>query len=283
MEYENFDKSLEYIEELMIKHAPIDVLLGFSQGAILSAALPGLQAKMKMYQETFGIHFIRDCTEISSKLFKVLGSETSFTAMKSVGVASTTESTVIELIGTDRPRLLSEVSAVLTHLKCNVLNAEVWTHNIRVAFIVQVTDDESVLAIADTERLSIIKQMLCNVLKGNKITDEEILDYIQKVLGSETIFTAMKSVGVASTTESTVTELMGTDRPGLLSEVSAVLTHFKCNVLNAEVWTHNTQAAFIVQVTDDESGLAIANTERLSIIKQMLCNVLKGSNKFYSW
>ncbi|KAI3735267.1 hypothetical protein L6452_14759 [Arctium lappa] len=31
MEYENFDKSLEYIEELMIKHAPIDGLLGFSQ------------------------------------------------------------------------------------------------------------------------------------------------------------------------------------------------------------------------------------------------------------
>ncbi|XP_024962577.1 rhodanese-like domain-containing protein 6 isoform X2 [Cynara cardunculus var. scolymus] len=44
-EYENFDKCLEYIEECMIKYAPIDGLLGFSQGAILAAALPGLQAK----------------------------------------------------------------------------------------------------------------------------------------------------------------------------------------------------------------------------------------------
>ncbi|KAK9067802.1 hypothetical protein SSX86_011913 [Deinandra increscens subsp. villosa] len=44
-EYENFDECLEYIEECMIKLAPIDGLLGFSQGAILSAALPGLQAK----------------------------------------------------------------------------------------------------------------------------------------------------------------------------------------------------------------------------------------------
>ncbi|KAJ0940069.1 putative dihydrofolate reductase [Helianthus annuus] len=44
-DYENFDECLEYIEECMIKHAPIDGLLGFSQGAILSAALPGLQAK----------------------------------------------------------------------------------------------------------------------------------------------------------------------------------------------------------------------------------------------
>ncbi|KAF5818612.1 putative dihydrofolate reductase [Helianthus annuus] len=43
--YENFDECVEYIEECMIEHAPIDGLLGFSQGAILSAALAGLQAK----------------------------------------------------------------------------------------------------------------------------------------------------------------------------------------------------------------------------------------------
>ncbi|GAB4844934.1 hypothetical protein Ancab_038329 [Ancistrocladus abbreviatus] len=44
-EYTNLEECLEYIEECMIKHGPIDGLLGFSQGAILSAALPGLQAK----------------------------------------------------------------------------------------------------------------------------------------------------------------------------------------------------------------------------------------------
>lgn len=31
MEYENFDECLTYIEDCMIKHAPIDGLLGFSQ------------------------------------------------------------------------------------------------------------------------------------------------------------------------------------------------------------------------------------------------------------
>ncbi|XP_077224684.1 dihydrofolate reductase-like [Tasmannia lanceolata] len=44
-EYRNFEECLAYIEECMIKHGPFDGLLGFSQGAILSAALPGLQAK----------------------------------------------------------------------------------------------------------------------------------------------------------------------------------------------------------------------------------------------
>ncbi|KAL1821809.1 hypothetical protein ACET3Z_016678 [Daucus carota] len=43
--YTNFDKSIEYIEECMIKHGPVDGLLGFSQGSMLSAALAGLQAK----------------------------------------------------------------------------------------------------------------------------------------------------------------------------------------------------------------------------------------------
>lgn len=44
-EYTNFDECLNYIEECMIKHGPIDGLLGFSQGAILSAALVGLQSQ----------------------------------------------------------------------------------------------------------------------------------------------------------------------------------------------------------------------------------------------
>ncbi|KAL2513357.1 alpha/beta-Hydrolases superfamily protein [Abeliophyllum distichum] len=44
-EYENFDECLAYVEDCMLKHGPFDGLLGFSQGAILSAALPGLQAK----------------------------------------------------------------------------------------------------------------------------------------------------------------------------------------------------------------------------------------------
>ncbi|MED6196594.1 hypothetical protein PIB30_048930 [Stylosanthes scabra] len=44
-EYTNFDECLQYIENYMIKHGPFDGLLGFSQGAILSTALPNLQEK----------------------------------------------------------------------------------------------------------------------------------------------------------------------------------------------------------------------------------------------
>jgi predicted amino acid-binding ACT domain protein len=41
-----------------------------------------------------------------------------------VGVESIADHTAIELTGTDRPGLLSEVSAVLTQMQCNVNAAE---------------------------------------------------------------------------------------------------------------------------------------------------------------
>uniref|UniRef100_A0A0D6QRF4 Serine hydrolase domain-containing protein n=1 Tax=Araucaria cunninghamii TaxID=56994 RepID=A0A0D6QRF4_ARACU len=44
-EYRNMDKCQSYIEDYMIEHGPFDGLLGFSQGAILSAGLAGLQSK----------------------------------------------------------------------------------------------------------------------------------------------------------------------------------------------------------------------------------------------
>ncbi|KAJ4973065.1 hypothetical protein NE237_006239 [Protea cynaroides] len=117
--------------------------------------------------------------------------------------------------------------------------------------------------------------------EGNKLTDEGILGYIRKSLGADSCFvpTLRRSVGVEPSTDYTSIELTGTDRPGLLSEVSAVLTALKCSVVNAEVWTHNNRAAAVMHVTDEATGSAITDPQRLSKMKQLLCNVLKGNNK----
>lgn len=58
-----------------------------------------------------------------------------------------------------------------------------------------------------------------------------------------------RSVGVKSATDHTAIELIRCHSPGLLSELSVVLTRVKYNVVSAGVWTHNTQAAAVVQVT----------------------------------
>lgn len=89
-----------------------------------------------------------------------------------------------------------------------------------------------------------------------------------------------RSVGVMPLEESTTIELTGTDRPGLLSEVCAVLADLQCNVVDAEIWTHNARAAAVVHVTDSSTKGAIKDPKQLSLIKELLCNVLKGNNDF---
>nr|GEW78233.1 hypothetical protein [Tanacetum cinerariifolium] len=86
------------------------------------------------------------------------------------------------------------------------------------------------------------------------------------------------SVGLKPSLDYTSIELAGVDRPGLLSEVCAVLANLGCNVLNAEIWTHNARAAAVVNVTDDRMGCAIEDQERLLTIKKRLRNVFKGNN-----
>lgn len=93
----------------------------------------------------------------------------SFRSLKrSVGVQPASDHTSIELIGRDRPGLLSEIFAVLTDLKCNIVAAEVWTHNSRMASVVYTTDESTGAPISDPDRLGTIKRLLRYVLKGNR-------------------------------------------------------------------------------------------------------------------
>ncbi|XP_075522872.1 LOW QUALITY PROTEIN: ACT domain-containing protein ACR8-like [Primulina tabacum] len=73
--------------------------------------------------------------------------------------------TALELTGTDRVGLLSEVFAVLSGLNCNLVEAKVWTHNGRIASLIYLKDDHSGSPIEDSQKLETIEAMLRNVLK----------------------------------------------------------------------------------------------------------------------
>ncbi|KAL9258464.1 ACT domain-containing protein [Drosera capensis] len=75
--------------------------------------------------------------------------------------------TALELTGTDRIGLLSEVFAVLADLQCNVVDAKVWTNNGRIASLIYVKDSDSGCQIEDSKRIEKIESMLRPVLKGD--------------------------------------------------------------------------------------------------------------------
>ncbi|XP_074275194.1 ACT domain-containing protein ACR6-like isoform X3 [Silene latifolia] len=117
---------------------------------------------------------------------------------------------------------------------------------------------------------------------GSKIRDEEVINYIQKTIESDAALmpSVRESVGVMPADDYTSIELSGIDRPGLLSEVCAVLADLECNVVNGEIWTHNSRAAAVVNVTDSSTGSSIIDPERLLTIKNLLRYVLKGNSDY---
>ncbi|GER30537.1 ACT domain-containing family protein [Striga asiatica] len=106
--------------------------------------------------------------------------------------------TALELTGTDRVGLLSEVFAVLTEMNCNVVEAKVWAHNGRVASLIYVKDRHTGCPIEDEDKLDAIGCVIRNVLKGDDI---------------DTIWSAKTSVSCAVThTERRLHQLMFADR-----------------------------------------------------------------------
>ncbi|KAJ4850002.1 DNA-directed RNA polymerase I subunit RPA2 [Turnera subulata] len=74
--------------------------------------------------------------------------------------------TAIEMSGTDRPGLFSEISAALADLHCNVVEAHAWSHNSRLACVAYVSDLSTDAPINDPQRLASIQDHLATVLRA---------------------------------------------------------------------------------------------------------------------
>ncbi|KAH7422278.1 hypothetical protein KP509_12G001700 [Ceratopteris richardii] len=120
---------------------------------------------------------------------------------------------------------------------------------------------------------------------GHKLTDEHMVDFIERSLGAKRAIATLevqtclgRTVGVQSIAEHTVIELTGADRPGLLSEISAVLTNLRCNIVAAQLWTHNRRVACVLYVVDEFTGGPVEDMQRLCAIKEQFCNILRSSD-----
>lgn len=85
-----------------------------------------------------------------------------------------------------------------------------------------------------------------------------------------------RCIGTQTIAEHTAIELTGTDRPGLLSEVSAVLAEMYCRVNAAEVWTHKRRVACVIYVTDEDTLGPIENVRKLERILEKLKPIMQG-------
>ncbi|GJS97393.1 ACT domain-containing protein ACR8-like protein [Tanacetum coccineum] len=61
----------------------------------------------------------------------------------------------------------------------------------------------------------------------------------------------------------TVIELTGTYKVGLLSEVFAVLSELKCDVVESKVWTPNGQIASLIYLKHRDFGCSIEDSQKM--------------------
>ncbi|CAL9190513.1 ACT domain-containing protein ACR6-like isoform X1 [Musa acuminata AAA Group] len=167
------------------------------------------------------------------------------------------DATVIRVDSVNKHGILLEVVQVLTDLDLVIRKAYISSDGSWFMDVFNVTD--------------------CD---GNKLWDEEIISYIKKSLESEAcLFPKLQnSVGIMPSTEDTLIEITGSDRPGLLSEICAVLATQMSHVVKAELWTHNNRVAAVLHVTHESTEGAIEDPQQLSTLKELLCNVLRGDH-----
>lgn len=115
---------------------------------------------------------------------------------------------------------------------------------------------------------------------GNKLADPALFHFIEQSLVPE-----RKGVGPVSgqvqtclvhqlASEHTALELTASDRPGILSEISAVLTELDCHLVAIHVWTHNQRAACIAYVADRATRRPISDPARLAQIEDQVDSVV---------
>ncbi|KAK9829031.1 hypothetical protein WJX72_003510 [[Myrmecia] bisecta] len=162
--------------------------------------------------------------------------------------------TVITVDSANRPGTLVEVVQHFTELGLDVKRARISSDGGWFVDVFEVTESSGE-KVRNTRKLDSIKEMLNVSLRG---ADDMAAN------GDET--------DDAHRVETTVFELAGQDKAGLLADVTQLLTHNGCNVRSAAVWTYKTRVAFVLSVT--EKGQPIQDGIKLQRLRQLLFDMM---------
>ncbi|WVZ56218.1 hypothetical protein U9M48_006786 [Paspalum notatum var. saurae] len=112
---------------------------------------------------------------------------------------------------------------------------------------------------------------------GRKVADADaLLARLDSSLSADALPAAAAQASTAPPPLHTLLELVGADRPGLLSEVFAVLHDLRCDIVDARAWTHGGRVAALVFVRDEDTAAPIDDAARVRRVESRLRHVLRG-------
>lgn len=209
--------------------------------------------------------------------------------------------TALELTGTDRIGLLSEVFAVLADLNVSVVDAKVWTHNGRIASLIYVKDCDSGCEIEDSLKISKIVSRLRPVLKGDSdIKSAKTIvsmatthterrlhqmmfddrNYDGNSFNNSLKYDALE-VSVQNWNERgySVVNIQCKDRPKLLFDVVCTLTDMEYVVFHATINTQGSRASMEFYIRHSDGTPISSDAERQRVVQCLQASIQRRATQ----
>ncbi len=159
--------------------------------------------------------------------------------------------TEITVLSPDHPRLLTVIAGACAAAGANIVDAQIFTTSDGRALDTILVNREFPNDADETRRGGTIGRMIEDVLSGRKRLPEVIATRTKSRKRSRT-FTVSPAVTISNTLSNkfTVIEIECLDRPGLLSEVTAVLSDLSLDIASAHITTFGEKVIDTFYVTD---------------------------------
>ena len=175
--------------------------------------------------------------------------------------------------GEDRPGLFADLAGTLANLGANVVSAQVFTNRsgrILDIFILQ-DGSQQPYGLKDASRLQRLETALEQTLSGTSVKEPAAARMGRR----EAAFLVQPSAQIRNdvSTEYTVVDIAGRDRPGLLYDVASVLAESDLSIHSAHVGSYGERMfdAFYVQTA---AGEKLTDADRIETLKERLLDAL---------
>ena len=182
--------------------------------------------------------------------------------------------TTITLIGPDYPNLLETLAGACSLYDANIIDAQIETTIDGIA-IDTISVSRDFQDQDEDRRIIRISDCIKKSLSGELSLDREISNKITKIRYEKT-FKVRNEVNITNefSNNSTVIEIEGRDRPGLLYQIANTLKETNINIKSAHIVTFGEKANDIFYITN-LFGEKIYTPEKLLLIKSMLLSSME--------
>jgi [protein-PII] uridylyltransferase len=178
--------------------------------------------------------------------------------------------TEITVLSPDHPRLLTVIAGACAAAGANIVDAQIFTTSDGRALDTILVNREFPNDSDEMRRAGTIGKMIEDVLSGRKRLPEVIATRTKSRKRSRT-FTVSPAVTISNTLSNkfTVIEIECLDRPGLLSEVTAVLSDLSLDITSAHITTFGEKVIDTFYVTDLVGQKITTDNRQANIIARL--------------